>query len=421
MSLPTLPRSADESGADPSPPATGSASSTAGPSMVSRRSWLCRAGVAGATAVVLATGVLSYRVFDTAVLDPDGGKAYDPWRTWRSVGGPLGTVAAAILAANPHNTQPWFFHVTDSAIDVYADPARRIGTVDVAGREHHVGLGCAIENLVIAARAKGFVPTVTLLPSGSASDAVDHVAHVALAAGPAERSPLYEAIGSRHSNRGPYRATPVSAGLLSELVDTTGLSGVDVHWITDETAKAALGQLMLDAAHAVVNDQQQSIDGFAWFRSNDDAIRQHRDGLTLDEQGLSPLMLAAAKLLPSSTRSAGDTFWVDQTRNVHIKTAAAYGVLTAADSGDVETQLTGGRLLQRVHLTASSRGVAMQHMNQITERIDREQETGAPATFAPRFAELLPAGVRPLVAFRVGYPARAARPSPRRSLAAVTR
>ena len=66
-------------------------------------------------------------------------------------------------------------------------------------------------------------------------------------------------------------------------------------------------------------------------------------------------------------------------------------------------------------------GVALQHMNQITERIDRETSTGAPATFAPRFAALLPAGARPLLTFRVGYPVRAGRPTPRRSAAMVLR
>ena len=182
---------------------------------------------------------------------------------------------------------------------------------------------------------------------------------------------------------------------------------------------ASLGGLLVDAAQAVVDDEQQSRDGFAWFRSDDDEIQVHRDGLTLDAQGLGPLVLAAAKLLPASTRSAGDAFWVKQTRDVHTATAAAYGVVTAATPDDRATQLCAGRLLQRIHLTATTKGVALQHLNQITERIDAERAAGAPATFGPRLTALLPPGARPLVAFRVGYPERAARPSPRRSVADV--
>jgi hypothetical protein len=40
--------------------------------------------------------------------------------------------------------------------------------------------------------------------------------------------------------------------------------------------------------------------------------------------------------------------------------------------------------------------------------------TGAAATFAPRFAALIPAGRAPMATFRVGYPVRTPYPSWRR-------
>jgi hypothetical protein len=52
--------------------------------------------------------------------------------------------------------------------------------------------------------------------------------------------------------------------------------------------------------------------------------------------------------------------------------------------------------------------------------IDAERGAGVSATFQPRFADLLPPALHPLVAFRVGYPVRDARPSPRRAVAVVT-
>ena len=66
----------------------------------SRRHVLRAFGLGAATVVVAGTGLLSYRVFDTAVLDPGGGQAYEPWRHWRDTPGPLGAVAAAVLAAS---------------------------------------------------------------------------------------------------------------------------------------------------------------------------------------------------------------------------------------------------------------------------------------------------------------------------------
>ncbi len=413
------PTSSTAAASDQPPDAVAEAGGPAAPGgQPSRRHVLRMVGYGGLVVLAAGSGALGYRVYDTAVLDPGSGKAYDPWRHWRDTPGPLGAVGAAILAANPHDTQPWLFHVTDTAVDVYADPARSLGTVDPLLREMHVGLGCAVENVVLACRARGLQPTVGLLPDGPRGA---RVAHVALTAAAVRASALHDAIGRRHTDRGPYDGRPVPAAALAGLVDTTGLPGLAVYWVTAAADMAALGTLLVDAATALTHDQQQSMDSFAWFRADDDAVQRHQDGLTLDAQGLSPLVLSLGKLLPASSRSAGDAFWVGQTRTVHTATAAAYGVITATDPYDRTVELEAGRLLQRIHLTATVEGIALQCLNQITERVDRELTTGAAATFAPRFADLLPPGARPVITFRVGHPARAARPSPRRPVAAVTR
>jgi hypothetical protein len=393
--------------------------SPGGPGMP-RRAVLKGLGTGTLTLVVAGTGVVAYRGFDNRLLGYDAGHAYDPWRHWRDDPGPLGMVAAAVLAANPHNTQPWVFDVSGTRIDLYADPGRRTGTLDPLGREHLVGLGCALENLVLAAGPRGYAAQVTLLPGGGPA----HVASIALfPGGPEPASALYDVIGSRHSNRGPYRPVPVDPRLLGDLgAQASGLPGLEVRWFTTVSQRAAMGVLMIDAARAIVGDRQQSADGFAWFRATEDAIEAHRDGLTVWGQDLPGLVTSAAMLLPASNRSAGDQVWLDQTRTVHARTAAAYGVITAGDPADSRTRLLGGRLLQRVHLAATARGLALQHMNQITERIDREASLGAAPAFASRFAALLATpGRGPLASFRIGYPARAPRLSPRRPVPWVSR
>ena len=95
-------------------------------------------GLAAGTALVVSAGGLGYRAYDEGVFQTGEGGAYDAWRDWNKQRGPMALVAAAILAANAHNTQAWLFHVSPQRIDVYADASRNIGAVDPFRREMYV-------------------------------------------------------------------------------------------------------------------------------------------------------------------------------------------------------------------------------------------------------------------------------------------
>lgn len=368
---------------------------------MSRRLFLRRAGLVGGTVVVVSAGGLSYRAYDNGVFGVGDGGAYDAWNDWEQGAGPLALVSAAVLAANPHDTQAWVFRVTPSRIDVFADRQRSLGTIDPFEREMYTGLGCAVENLLQAAPAHGYRAALTLMPTPRQPV---HAARIDLKPGPRRRSALYEAIPLRHTDRSAYARRPVAPRALKQMTALAGgLPDAQVHWYANRADLSRIGALMIDAARAVTGDVQQSRDGFDWFRSSADEIQRTKDGLTLDAQGLSSLTTALAKLLPASSRSAGDKFWVDQTRATQTRTAAAYGIVTVPDARDDRQRLTGGRLLERIHLWAAMNGIALQHMNQTTERADRERQLGLEPRFGRDLETLIPDGRQPLVAFRVGY------------------
>lgn len=82
-------------------------------------------------------------------------------------------------------------------------------------------------------------------------------------------------------------------------------------------------------------------------------------------------------------------------------------------------RLAGGRLVQRLHLWSTAHDLGFQHMNQITERIDRDRQLGQSAAFEEPLADLVGDGA--LVAFRVGTPTVASLESPRRPAQEVLR
>ena len=393
------------------------ARSTQGFTQVNRRSFLKHMG---ATTLILVAGGGVYRAAERGVFSTGQGAAYEPWETWCSdhAAGPLALVQAAILAANPHNSQPWLFRVSDERVDLLADTHRNIGAIDPFLREMHIGLGCALENTVLTAEAVGYTPRVTLLP-----DPADptHVARIDLAAGQANPSALYHAIPERHTNRAAYDAErSIQPSTLQSIDALNEGDAVRIRWFTLPSERQRVASLIVAATEALIADSEQLNDSDQWLRLGWDQLRKHRDGLTLDAQGAAPLSKAFLKTLPNAVLSnseQGAATFLRWTRDVHVATTNTFGLLLVDDARTKAAQLQGGRLWQRLHLWATTQGLAVQPLNQMAERADRERQLGLEPTFGKALADLAGSGRwQALMPFRIGYPLREALPSPRRAL-----
>jgi len=367
--------------------------------------------------LVLVTGGGVWRAEERGIFDAEGGPAFEPWKDWRAEGetGPMALVSAAILAANAHNTQPWIFRVQDSRIDLFADEGRKIGAIDPFSREMHVGLGCALENLLLAARAGGHEYRLALAP-----DRADptHAARIELLPGSEQTSPLYEAIPRRHTNRYPFDSSrPLLPGTLSALGALNDELDVGVFWFAEEAERERVAGLLVGAAGAVNADEKQSYDNaLKWLRQGEEAVQGHRDGLTLGTMGLSGPTLVAAKMLPSPSLQSSGEAWLSLLRG-QASSASAFGVLAVRDYGDAAQRMRAGRLWQRMHLWATAHGLAAQPMNQLHERADREAQLGTEPRFGGAMGGLLgDPSWRGIFTFRLGYPTQPAPPSPRRAL-----
>jgi nitroreductase len=379
-----------------------------------------RAVVAGAAAVALSG--LGYRAWDRGVFAGATGPAYAPWDEWRGTDrdGIRRPLRGAILAASPHNTQPWLFDVSDAAIAVYANRQRHLGAFDPFRREMHLGLGCAIENLVCAARAFGLAADVHAT-EGRLEREPDRdpllAARIAIGEGQPSFDPLFDAIGRRHTNRGPYVGDPIHPEQLQRFVDLVSSPTVRLAFVVDKGARREYGALIVDATEQIVSDPEMSMDSFRWIRTGRRDVLAHRDGVTIDTSGASRLMTAAAKMLPDLGPKRIDRIWVDTTRDVHTATASVFGMILVPDRFDMAGSIAAGRAWQRLHLAATTQGIAAQPLNQPVEMIDRHHQVGKPDEFGPALARLAPErGWEPTFVFRLGYARARAPRSPRRPL-----
>jgi hypothetical protein len=104
---------------------------------------------------------------------------------------------------------------------------------------------------------------------------------------------------------------------------------IGIVWYAGAAEKTAFSAVTNQATKAFIDDKQQLLDDFAWWRGDWAAVQRKKDGITLDAAGLSPLIRTLGKLLPPQTRSSNDQAWLDNTRNPQLSTAAAFGIIVA--------------------------------------------------------------------------------------------
>jgi hypothetical protein len=132
----------------------------------------------------------------------------------------------AAPAANGHNTQPWTFQSDQAQIAILPDFTRRTPVVDPDDHHIFVSLGCAAENLALAAGAAGRAGEIAFDPSGEGA------VRMRFGSGRGADRALFEAIPLRQSTRSAYDGSTVEAGDL-RLLAKAAVPGVDLILVTD--------------------------------------------------------------------------------------------------------------------------------------------------------------------------------------------
>ena len=389
-----------------------------------RRSFLKGTGII--TVAIVGGGV--WRAWDQGVFSLGEGPAYEPWKDWRSAGNndPLALVRAAILAASPHNTQPWLFKITDSAIELHIDTQRNVGALDPYLREEHIGMGCALENLLLAAPANGYAATAELLPGKLGPIPAELkprlLARVNLASGKREENELYNAIPLRHTNRGPYDPhQAISPDFLDALQHLPGDStDVKLFLFTAEAERKKIAEVSSAANTEIYSDPDVQQASGRWIRTQWSSVQKYRDGLTIDAFGLPPIATAIAKMMSVRMLRWAASRSTDNGYLNLMLSAPLIGFIAVRDRYAQEQCLQAGRIWQRAHLFATAHGLAARPCNEAVEMVDHERALDKPASRAALLNEITADSAwQPTFVFYMGHPKLSAHASPRRPVQAV--
>lgn len=120
-------------------------------------------------------------------------------------------VRYAVLAPSTRNTQPWRFRVEGARLDILADFERAQPVADRERRELYLSLGCALENLLVAGEQYGFRHAVAYLPSGPDEHVAASIAYRPGGHPAPERHGLtLETLLERRTTHGRFTDQPIS-------------------------------------------------------------------------------------------------------------------------------------------------------------------------------------------------------------------
>ncbi len=290
----------------------------------------------------------------------------------------------ATLAPNGHNTQPWKFHVAGNRIEISPDFARRTPVVDPDDHHIFVSLGCAAENLALAAAARGRPGEINF------SSVNDGAAIFSFGGGPTTNTGLFEAIAHRQSTRAQYDGRPVAIAELRALAAAAAMPGVDLVVISDRMQMDRARDLIIAGNSAQMADAAFDQELRSWLRFNPRQALATADGLFSATTGnpVVPSWLGPSLFDMTFRANTENDKYARQ-----IQSSSGLAIFVS-ERDDKEHWVLAGRACQRFALQATALGLKVAFVNQPVEV----------ASLRPELAALVGMpGRRPDLVMRFGY------------------
>ena len=261
----------------------------------------------------------------------------------------------ATMAASSHNTQPWRFRVGARSIGIEPDFSRRTPVVDPDDHHLYASLGCAAENLSLAARGRGRAGEVTVSGDGTI--------RVSLEPDRPQPSPRFDAVLMRQCTRAVYDRTAVADDIIGRLAMAVDGTGVEARVVIDDAERNDILDLIVAGNSRQFDDPAFRSELKAWLRFNRAAAARTRDGLFSAASGnpalpnwLGPIMYDLTVTTDRENRKT-----IEQIRS------SSGIVVFVADTDGPAGPVAAGRAYQRFALQATVEGLKHAFVNQAVE------------------------------------------------------
>ncbi len=260
-------------------------------------------------------------------------------------------VGYAVLAPSSHNTQPWRFAIDGPVVELSAEPKRWLRIADRDQRELHISLGCALENLLIAAEHFGLAHAIEYFPDPQRPEVAAKVTlSPAGESSPVHRPPeLFSAILERHTNRLLFEPEPVPAEALDRLRAVGSDEGIRLFLTSEPEVKDWIERLIVDADERRFADPEWRAELAEW-------VGRGAFGDPWPVAKLSQLVVRSFDLGRSTGAKDAHTF----------SSSPVFGLFASLEDTR-ESQVRVGQAFERIYLVAHSLGLALQPLSALLE------------------------------------------------------
>lgn len=310
----------------------------------------------------------------------------------------LKLVEAASRAPSPDNMQAWEFRRAGDSIEVFLERRRALPT-DVGDMFSWLGIGAAIENLILAAGGQQLAATVTYAPEGGPAEPA---AVVRFAPG-GVRDPFVDSIDARVTNRRPYRTTLLGEAPIARLTEAMRGCEAGLYWLTTRPEFKRLSSLEAHSLYIRVEHRPLHDELYDSLRFTRAEVQQTRYGLAVDTLEVpAPAVLVLKSLRRWSAARAASH--VGLSRAIAASLAALLRkvgaiCLVTARRRSPAGYMEAGRAMQRIWLAATAQGLAVHPFGALPQYLTKVQVE--PDTFLPKHAAVLR---RNLERFRALFP-----------------
>lgn len=259
----------------------------------------------------------------------------------------------AILAANTHNAQPWRFAVLDEAIQININPAGILPVSDVVGRQATISVGCAIENIIMAAEAYGLQFEVSIFNAQDDPWPTGVIKFIDWRKASVVRSKIFSAIANRRINRGLYDPQKMVSPEVKEAAKREAkILNLRIDFVEDWPTKLAISEIQYFADKAVIAKTPFRNELGDWFLPNDG---DRCDGMPGNTFGLSD---EKSLQISKELKQAGP---FDPDLAQGFSSSSRDGIASSPTIGIISVEedipyswIAAGRLLQRILVSAET-------------------------------------------------------------------